>query len=597
MDQVNPEGRTLLETEITDDNSIPPKYSSLLVEVSANYNYVSGNNFTNPSMARLSDGEVKKQLQQLHAGCREINSYASEYDYSSSVQYNGFRTFLKIVKIFFGELFLHSKLVHSGLGLTKTAKSIERIDSLLDFLPLLIHQLVALQLIRLQKSVQSEQNDELKVAQVKDETLPLELEILIHQMKLTTKDMEPFYSKKSFAFWVSPGIRRYRRFTDRMLLSLFLYPISQILESVKKKQADRSVNSWIAELKKEQKLVKRFMTLKPTSNMIVTEFKLTARQNKWIIDKHSATVMEGVLTNESIQPAPVRLVIVKPKKRTTDNIIYHIHGGSWALLSPEGYFKVHDRWIKDIGATIVSIDYSLSPQNKYPVALQEVVDAYVWLAEASALKMNLSPLGFAPKDIVVQGDSAGGNLTMALAVVLAEIKKKSPEAIKLPKAFAPQYPVASPGVPYITASSTLQDVVLVPCNRAKFCTLYYGEDPADIDISYLNGKNDPWFKDEDKLKEVYTRVNGSKRTDAIFHITTYTSFDLLKEVPLYIQGSEFDPLLDDAVAIAKLWKGPVTFDVCEKVVHGFSMFITHCDECRKADQLVTQRLKEAVGPE
>lgn len=87
--------------------------------------------------------------------------------------------------------------------------------------------------------------------------------------------------------------------------------------------------------------------------------------------------------------------------------------------------------------TILSVDYSLSPQNPFPVALQEVLDCYLWLV--SGQKNVESIIGFQPENVAICGDSAGGNLSMALALALGQIRltlkanNEPLESVPLPK--------------------------------------------------------------------------------------------------------------------------------------------------------------------
>ena len=69
----------------------------------------------------------------------------------------------------------------------------------------------------------------------------------------------------------------------------------------------------------------------------------------------------------------------------------------------------------------MSVDYSLSPEAPYPEALQEVLDCYLWLVSGDPEVE--SAIGFHPKKIAICGDSAGGNLCMALVLALNDIRQ------------------------------------------------------------------------------------------------------------------------------------------------------------------------------
>lgn len=77
--------------------------------------------------------------------------------------------------------------------------------------------------------------------------------------------------------------------------------------------------------------------------------------------------------------------------------------------------------ILSLDIPILCVDYSLSPESPFPEALQEVLDIYLWLvSKHPSVK---AKLGYYPDKIAVVGDSAGGNLTVSLSIVLDLIQK------------------------------------------------------------------------------------------------------------------------------------------------------------------------------
>jgi acetyl esterase len=81
-----------------------------------------------------------------------------------------------------------------------------------------------------------------------------------------------------------------------------------------------------------------------------------------------------------------------------------------------------------IETAILSVDYALSPENKYPTALQQILDVYLWLASDACVPA----LGYRPRRVVVCGDSAGGNLSLALCLVVHDICREG-EPLLRPK--------------------------------------------------------------------------------------------------------------------------------------------------------------------
>lgn len=81
-------------------------------------------------------------------------------------------------------------------------------------------------------------------------------------------------------------------------------------------------------------------------------------------------------------------------------------------------------WCSQIpGCSILSVDYSVSPEVKFPVALQQLLDVYLFVSSDKDNEIK-EALGFKPEEFILAGDSAGGNLSMALLLVLNDINKQ-----------------------------------------------------------------------------------------------------------------------------------------------------------------------------
>lgn len=95
-------------------------------------------------------------------------------------------------------------------------------------------------------------------------------------------------------------------------------------------------------------------------------------------------------------------------------ILVWFHGGGWVWSS----IDTHDRLVREYaaaaGVAVVSVDYALSPEARFPQALLECADAVRHLARHGR------DWGGDPERIVVGGDSAGGNLALATALLLRD---------------------------------------------------------------------------------------------------------------------------------------------------------------------------------
>jgi acetyl esterase len=92
----------------------------------------------------------------------------------------------------------------------------------------------------------------------------------------------------------------------------------------------------------------------------------------------------------------------------------YLHGGGWMMFSIDTHDRLMREYAARAGIIVVGIDYSLSPEAKFPVALGEVVAAIRWLQRAGATH------GIDRKRLAVGGDSAGANLALAAALKLRE---------------------------------------------------------------------------------------------------------------------------------------------------------------------------------
>lgn len=535
----------------------------------------------------LLDDQLVNNLGQLRDFCFEVLSFAHEYDYSPLHPYNGFRSFVKTIRRYFEKL---DELFQPNVTSVARKLPLDLVRAYVDYMPLMMHQVESLKMIRELKDVKPDDTEA---------SLAIELKIQSHQLKIGVKEFEPFFSTLVCGFWLPKSVVNVANNTAMRSAVLFHFPVSQSIPAMFNKKkleklvADKAINGSVCEISREVKIFSWLMSSKQPPNATVNVFTLEHRQNAWLIDRDEKKLILNEKPDEIKNTKPIRVVVVRPKECVSDRVIYHIHGGGWVLGKPEMYFGVFKNWISELGVTIVSVDYSLAPAEIYPVALQEITDVYMWLSDSIKNNEILEPLGFVPTELMVTGDSAGGNFTLSLAIVLAEIRKLSPQAVKMPKAFCPLYPAHSPALPFISASSVLLDVVLPGTIRIKHVSAYLTDDLNDPKVTYLGGKNNPWFRDDAKCREVYTRLNGDRKINPILHIFTY-DFESLKDVPLYMQAAEFDELLDDAILIAKLWKGKVVFDVLPEVVHGFAYFRERSPECKNADDFVTQRMKEAL---
>lgn len=94
--------------------------------------------------------------------------------------------------------------------------------------------------------------------------------------------------------------------------------------------------------------------------------------------------------------------------------VVYTHGGGWVL----GNFATHERLVRDLtaqsGAAFVFVNYTLSPEAHYPMAIEQVYATMRWVAERGA------EVGLDGHRLAVAGDSVGGNMTAAVTLMAKE---------------------------------------------------------------------------------------------------------------------------------------------------------------------------------
>ncbi|BAL84858.1 putative hydrolase (plasmid) [Selenomonas ruminantium subsp. lactilytica TAM6421] len=106
----------------------------------------------------------------------------------------------------------------------------------------------------------------------------------------------------------------------------------------------------------------------------------------------------------------------------TDRIIFHLHGGGYILPQDNNHRQMTEKHgILANAREMYLVDYRIAPQHTYPAALEDAVAAY----------KDLLASGKDASRIIVTGDSAGGNLALALSLYLKENKLPQPAMLIL----------------------------------------------------------------------------------------------------------------------------------------------------------------------
>jgi acetyl esterase/lipase len=110
-----------------------------------------------------------------------------------------------------------------------------------------------------------------------------------------------------------------------------------------------------------------------------------------------------------------------PNGSPDDKVIYYLHGGAYAMGSIHTHRRLIANIAKSAGIQAFALEYSLSPEVVFPVALNQAVEGFQYLLNK----------GFKHENIVIAGDSAGGGLSVATMLKLRDLGKPLPGAAVL----------------------------------------------------------------------------------------------------------------------------------------------------------------------
>jgi acetyl esterase/lipase len=209
-------------------------------------------------------------------------------------------------------------------------------------------------------------------------------------------------------------------------------------------------------------------------------------------------------------------------------LVMFFHGGGWVQGSIRAYDAVCAQVASRTGALVVSVGYRLAPEDPFPAAVEDCVDATAWAVSRAEV------LGVDPARVAVMGDSAGGNLAAVVALVARD--EGAPR-------IAAQV-LVYPGLDGTMSSSSIDRNAHAPVlTRAKihdFLDLYHP---------------------------------GPDRDDPL--LSPLLADDVTGLPPALVQTASHDPLLDDGERYAERLRAagvPVRVTEYADVPHGFLSF-------------------------
>ncbi len=122
-----------------------------------------------------------------------------------------------------------------------------------------------------------------------------------------------------------------------------------------------------------------------------------------------AEILELAVSGRSGNRIPIR--VYKPQKAQTKPVFVFLHGGCWVFCDLNTHDNICRFLCNHADCVVVSVDYRLAPEHKFPAAVEDVYDVLKWLPD-NAEKID----GDASK-VAIGGDSAGGNIAASVALM------------------------------------------------------------------------------------------------------------------------------------------------------------------------------------
>ncbi len=210
-------------------------------------------------------------------------------------------------------------------------------------------------------------------------------------------------------------------------------------------------------------------------------------------------VKDVLIRNVQIQDMEAEWVSVE-RAHMKKYIILYCHGGGYSTGSRLYARTLTTKLATSTSMDVLCFDYRLAPENPYPSALEDALKAWDYLML----------LGYGARDVIVAGDSAGGNMAMTLVLKLKEMGRILPRGLVL----------MSPWTDLTSSGKTHQ-------TRAEV-------DPV-LDADYLEKMIQNYAQDEDLSNPFISPLFG----------------DLTGFPPVYIQVGDNEVLLSDATMLHK----------------------------------------------
>jgi acetyl esterase/lipase len=250
----------------------------------------------------------------------------------------------------------------------------------------------------------------------------------------------------------------------------------------------------------------------------------------------------------------LRLRWYVPENATKESnlpVVVYFRGGGWVIADLDAYDATPSALARKLNAAVVSVDYPMAPEHKFPAAHDEAIEAYQYVLK------NAKGWGYDPEKIAIVGESAGGNLAINTAIAARD------QNLTKPLAIVSVYPVATTS---LDTPSKKEDANAKPLNTAMM----------------------KWFFDQVLVKPEDGKDPRLNLVDA----------NLKGLPPVTIINAEIDPLQSDGDMLTEKLKAAgvdTTHKTYEGVTHEFFGMDAVVAKAKEAQDFAVTQIKKGFG--